>query len=57
LVHCYEFGWSLAGLQARRQMYRGKMALNPSFVAESRVGSRQVGRVIKFIKCQYCEKK
>jgi hypothetical protein len=51
LVHRYEFGWSLAGLQARHQMYREKMALNPSFVAESRVG-----RVINFIKCQYWEK-
>ena len=47
LVLCYEFGWFLAGLQAWRQMYREKMArnhvidaLNPSFVAESNVGSR-----------------
>ena len=32
-------------------------ALNPSFVAESRVGSRWMGRVIKFIKCQNWEKK
>ena len=48
LVLCYEFDWSLAELQARRQMCREKMArnnhvhsaLNLSFVAESREGSR-----------------
>ena len=28
LFLCYEFGWSLAGLQARCQMGRGKMARN-----------------------------
>ena len=30
---------------------------NPSFVAESRMGSRLMGKVINFIKCQYWEKK
>ena len=30
--------------------------LNPSFVAESRVESRQISRVINVIKCQHWEK-
>ena len=32
-------------------------ALNPSFVAQSREGIRQTGRVTHFIKCQYWENK
>ena len=48
LVLCYEFGWSLVGLQVQHQMCKEKMvrnttfilhsALNPCFVAESRMG-------------------
>ena len=37
----------------KRQVHN---VLNPSLVAESRVGSRKTGRVINFIKCQYWEK-
>ena len=65
MVLCYEFWWSLAGLQARRQKVQGKdddkqhdhSAFNPSCVAESRMGSRCTGRVINFIKCQSWKKK
>ena len=32
-------------------------AVNPSFVADSGVDSRQMGRVINFIKFQYWEKR
>ena len=31
LVLCYEFGWFLAGLQARRQIFRVKIVRNTMF--------------------------
>ena len=43
LVFCYEFGWSLAGFCRRGARWAGKTprssALNPSFIAEIRVGN------------------
>ena len=46
--------WGTGAAQDVQGKHNVRSALNPSFVAESRVGNREM--VINFIKCQYWEK-